>query len=55
MEDQRQRRRQAAVEQDKKNRTGADAPPGSFSNYKPVPGKPGFYIDPNGNLKYIPT
>lgn len=50
MNDPRQRRRDAAQPVPR----GAPAPAGSFENYKPVPGKPGFYTDPHGHLKYIP-
>lgn len=55
MIDHRQVRRQAEIDQNKKNLTDAIvAPKGSFTNYKPVPGKPGFWQDEFGHLKYIP-
>lgn len=52
MTDHRQRRRDATPPTPRKGFT--TAPAGSFQNYKPVPGKPGFFDDGFGHLKYIP-
>ena len=53
MTDHRQRRRDATPPTPRKG--FITAPPGSFQTYSPVPGKPGFYDDGFGHLKYIPT
>lgn len=50
--DARQRRRDATPVTPRKG--FITAPAGSFKNYKPVPGKPGFFDDGFGHLKYIP-
>lgn len=53
--DQRQRRREEAVANNKQTQTDAIvAPPGSFKNYKPIPGRKGWYVDEFGHLMYDP-
>lgn len=50
--DARQRRRDATPPTPRKGFIAA--PAGSFKTYTPVPGKPGFYDDGFGHLKYVP-
>lgn len=55
MDDKRAIRRQKEVDAIKKSHTDAIvAPKGSFTNYRPVPGRKGFWVDDFGHLKYIP-
>lgn len=51
--DARQRRRDATPATPRKG--FITAPAGSFKNYKPVPGKPGFFDDGYGHLLYDPA
>jgi hypothetical protein len=52
--DPRQRRRDAASQPSSDYAGMGKAPEGSFKFYKAVPGKPGFFDDGFGHLKYIP-